>query len=188
MRCFVAIELDESIIEAAGDLQDELKEAADLERGDVKWVKPEAIHLTLRFLGDVAASRIPEVYEIVEKAVGKHAGFKLDIEGTGCFGKPAKVFWMGVIKNEKLSALVKDLEKALAKAGWPEEERAFASHLTLCRINSSFAGRKLAEIAEDYKETHFGSITVDSVCVFESELSPVGPRYTMLKRCKLKEE
>jgi RNA 2',3'-cyclic 3'-phosphodiesterase len=188
MRCFVAIELDESIIEAAGDLQDELKEAADLDRGEVKWVKPEAMHLTLKFLGDVGDDRIIEVCDTVGKVAQKHVGFKLEVEGAGCFGKPAKVLWIGVAKSEQLATLQKDMEKAMAKAGWPEEERAFSSHLTLCRINSSFAGRKLAEIADDYKDTHFGSITVDSICVFESELGPVGPRYTLLKRCKLKEE
>jgi RNA 2',3'-cyclic 3'-phosphodiesterase len=184
----VAIELDESIIEAAGDLQDELREAADLDRGQVKWVKPESMHLTLKFLGDVADDRMAQVCEIVAKVAQKHAGFRLEVEGAGCFGKPAKVLWIGVAKNDMLAALQKDLEKALAKAGWPEEERAFSSHLTLCRIDSAFAGRKLAEIADDYKDTHFGSITVDSVCIFESELGPTGPRYTLLKRCKLKEE
>jgi 2'-5' RNA ligase len=188
MRCFVAIELDESIIEAAGDLQDELKEAADLERGDVKWVKPEGMHLTLKFLGEVGDAQVDEVCQAVDKVVTKHAGFRLEVEGAGCFGKPAKVFWMGVAKNEKLIAIQKDIEKALAKAGWPEEEHAFTSHLTLCRINGAFAGRKLAEIANDYKDTHFGSVQVDSVCMFESELGPAGPRYTLLKRCKLKEE
>jgi RNA 2',3'-cyclic 3'-phosphodiesterase len=188
MRCFVAIELDESIIEAAGDLQDELREAADLERGQVKWVKPESMHLTLKFLGDVESDRISGISEIVEGVARKHAGFKLEVEGAGCFGRPAKVLWIGVAKDDKLTALQKDIEKALSKAGWAEEERPFTSHLTLCRIDSSFAGRKLAEIADDYKDTHFGSISVDSVCLFESELGPTGARHTLLKRCKLKEE
>jgi RNA 2',3'-cyclic 3'-phosphodiesterase len=188
MRCFIAIELDESVIEAAGDLQDELREAADLDRGEVKWVKPEAMHLTLKFLGDVQEDRVTEVCDVVAKVVQKHAGFKLEVEGAGCFGKPAKVLWIGISRSDELAGLQKEVEKALAKAGWPEDERAFASHLTLCRINSSFAGRKLAEIADDYKDTHFGSITVDSVCVFESELGPTGPRHTLLKRCKLKED
>jgi 2'-5' RNA ligase len=188
MRCFVAIELDESIIEAAGDLQDELKEAADLECSEVKWGKPEGMHLTLKFLGEVDDSRIAEICEIVNKAAQKHSSFHLDVEGAGSFGKPAKVLWMGVKKNEHLTAVQKDIEKSLVKAGWPDEERAFTSHLTLCRINSSFAGRKLAEIADDYKDTHFGSFAVDSVCVLQSELGPTGPRYTILKKCKLKEE
>ncbi|HSV26911.1 MAG TPA: RNA 2',3'-cyclic phosphodiesterase [Sedimentisphaerales bacterium] len=184
----MAIELDESIIEAAGDLQDEMRGVADLERGEVKWVKPEAMHLTLKFLGEVDGSRIAEICDIVGKTAHKHSSFRLEVEGAGSFGKPAKVLWMGVAKNERLTALQKDIEKSLAKAGWPEEERAFASHLTLCRINSSFAGRKLAEIADDYKDTHFGSFAVDSVCVLQSELSTVGPRYTMiLKKCKLKD-
>lgn len=188
MRCFVAVELDESIIEAAGDLQDELREAADLDRGQVKWVKPESMHLTLKFLGDVDGDRIEDICEVVGKVAQKHAGFKLEVEGTGCFGKPAKVLWIGIAKSDELAAMQKDISKALAKAGWPEDERAFSSHLTLCRIEGSFAGRKLAEIADDYKDTHFGSITVDSVCVLESELGPTGARYTLLKRCKLKEE
>jgi 2'-5' RNA ligase len=133
-------------------------------------------------------ARISEIYETVGEAARKHSSFNLDVEGAGSFGKPAKVLWMGVAKNEHLTALQKDIERSLAQAGWPEEERAFTSHLTLCRINSSFAGRKLAEIADDYKDTHFGSFAVDSVCVLQSELGPTGPRYTILKKCKLKEE
>jgi len=188
MRCFVAIELDESVIEAAGDLQDELRETADLEQGDAKWVKPEAMHLTLKFLGEVSEAQVEDVCDVVSKTAQKHTGFRLEVEGTGCFGKPARVVWIGIAKNEQLISLQKDIEKSLAKAGWPEDERPFTSHLTVCRINNAFAGRKLAEIAEDYKDTHFGSISVDSVCVFESELGPTGPRYTLLKRCKLKGE
>jgi 2'-5' RNA ligase len=87
--------------------------------------------------------------------------------------------------QEKLLELQKDIEESLALAGWPEETREFSGHLTLCRIRNSKAGMKLAQLSEDYKDFKVGTISADSVRVYQSELKPAGPVYTVLGNYKL---
>ena len=78
-----------------------------------------------------------------------------------------------------------DLEKQLAEAGWPKENRKFSAHLTLCRIRNSKAGFKLAQLAEEYKDFKIGTISADAISVYQSELTPKGPIYTVLGRHEL---
>ncbi len=79
----------------------------------------------------------------------------------------------------------KDLEQQLALAGWPEEKREFSGHLTLCRVRNPRAGVKLAAVGEDYRDFKLGIISADSVSVYQSQLTPKGPIYTLLGNYKL---
>jgi len=187
MRCFIAIDIDEKIRTAIDNLQQDLAGAVDIKKGDVKWVKPQRMHLTLKFLGEVKDKRIIDVCRAVEEVVGRHAGFELDIKNVGYFGgKSARVLWAGTGDgSDNLGRLQKDIEKQLALAGWDEEKREFAGHLTLCRVRNSKAGVKLAQISEDYKDLRLGTIRADSVSVYQSQLKPAGPVYTILASYKL---
>jgi len=187
MRLFVAIDIDESIQEALGRLQRELQESVDIKKSDVKWVRPDLMHLTLKFLGEVKDVRIAEVCDIVAAAVSRHERFELDVAKVGCFGgSSARVLWVGMgEKNDCLASLQKDIEQGLAGAGWPAEQRKFAGHLTLCRIRNAKAGRKLARLTEDYEDLYLGSVPVDSVCLYQSQLTEAGPIYTVLSRTEL---
>jgi 2'-5' RNA ligase len=73
-----------------------------------------------------------------------------------------------------------DLEQQLDAAGWPKEARKFSAHLTLCRIRNAKAGFKLAQMVRDYENVHLGTMSADSVTVYQSELTPQGPIYTPL--------
>jgi 2'-5' RNA ligase len=187
MRCFIAIDIDEIIRSALNDLQWKLRDGIDAKKGDINWVNPNNIHLTLKFLGEIKDEKVAEVCNIVKAVAGRHKSFELDIESVGHFGgRSPKVLWVGTGKGgENLLKLQEDIEKSLASAGWPEEARDFAGHLTLCRIRHPAAGMKLAQVSEDYKDFKLGTMLADSVSVYQSELKPTGPDYTVLGNYKL---
>jgi 2'-5' RNA ligase len=187
MRCFIAIDIDKKIRSALGGLQRQLRDGVDVKRGDVNWVNPDNIHLTLKFLGEIKDEKAAEVCNIVKDVAGRHKSFELDIESVGHFGgRSPKVLWVGTGRGEEnLLELQEDIEKSLASAGWPEETREFAGHLTLCRVRKPAAGMKLAQVSEDYKDFKLGTMPADSVSVYQSELKPSGPVYTLLGNYKL---
>ncbi|MDD5063507.1 MAG: RNA 2',3'-cyclic phosphodiesterase [Phycisphaerae bacterium] len=187
MRCFIAIDIDEEIRAALGDLQQKLRGSIDVKKGDINWVNPDNIHLTLKFLGEIKDEKVAEICNIVEAAAGRHKDFELDIESVGNFGgRSPKVLWVGTGKGgDDLLKLQEDIEESLALAGWPEETREFAGHLTLCRIRHPIAGMKLAQASVDYKDFKLGTLSADSVSVYQSELKPSGPVYTVLGNYKL---
>jgi 2'-5' RNA ligase len=187
MRCFIAIDIDKKIKSALSGLQRQLQDGVDVKKGDVNWVNPDNIHLTLKFLGEIKDEKVAEVCNIVKDVAGRNKSFELDIESVGHFGgRSPKVLWVGTCRGaENLLELQEDIEKSLALAGWPEEAREFAGHLTLCRIRNPAAGIKLAQVSEDYKDFKLGMMPADSVSVYQSELKPTGPVYTLLGNYKL---
>ena len=187
MRVFIAIDIDDKIRKALSDLQQQLQSSVDVKKSDVKWVQVDKIHLTLKFLGEAEDQRIVEVCNTVKDVAGRHNSFELDIESVGCFGgRIARVLWVGTGRgSDNLCRLQKDIEKRLALAGWPEDARKFAGHLTLCRIRNHKAGIKLAKMSEDYRDFKLGTISADSVSVYQSQLRPSGPVYTVLGNYKL---
>ncbi len=186
MRCFIAIDIDENIRTGIGRLQRRFKDETGLTKPDVKWVEPGLIHLTLKFLGEVKDRDINNVCGIAADVAGGREGFSIDVKNLGCFGSVAKVLWVGVEKTEALLALQKDIDNRLAQAGWPSEKREFAGHLTLCRIKKTHAGRKLGELVRNYGDLSLGSLSVDSICVYKSDLTKAGPVYTPISKSMLK--
>jgi 2'-5' RNA ligase len=187
MRCFIAIDIDEQIRKALANLQEELQDKADIKRSDAKWVNPDNIHLTLKFLGEIKDEQTVDICNITDDVVSRHKNFELDIESVGHFGgKSARVLWVGTGQNiNKLLQLQQDLEQQLDEAGWPKEARKFSGHLTLCRIRNARAGAKLAQLAREYKDFKLGTMPADSVSVYQSQLTPQGPIYTVLGRYEL---
>lgn len=187
MRCFIAINIDDEIRNALSDLQKQLRGSIDVKKGDINWVNPDNIHLTLKFLGEIKDEKVAEICNIVKAAADRHKSFDLDIESVGHFGgRSPKVLWVGTGKGgDDLLNLQEDIEKSLASAGWPQETREFAGHLTLCRIRHPIAGMKLAQASESYKDFKLGTLSADSVSVYQSELAQAGPVYTVLGNYKL---
>jgi 2'-5' RNA ligase len=188
MRCFIAIDIDEQIRKNLARLQDELMDKADIKRSDAKWVNPENIHLTLKFLGEIKDEQVVDVCKITGDVAGRHESFELNVESVGHFGgKSARVLWVGTGQNiDKLVQLQEDLEQQLDLAGWPRETRKFSGHLTLCRIRNTRAGIRLAQLAKDYEDFKLGTMAADSVSVYQSQLMPQGPIYTVLGKYELK--
>ncbi|MHC4759351.1 MAG: RNA 2',3'-cyclic phosphodiesterase [Planctomycetota bacterium] len=182
MRVFIAIDINEQIRSSISALQDELKKEADINRGQAKWVRPSNIHLTLKFLGEVLDQQLIDICKIVESVTRKYNKFNLSIESLGYFGgRSARVSWIGVGQGkEELLKLQKELEEEIQKVGWAKEERAFTGHLTVCRIKNTRAGKQIAEVSANYKDFNAGSVLVDSVKVYQSQLTPKGPIYSVL--------
>ena len=188
MRVFIAIDIDEQTLKALKNLQSQLQDKADIKKPDVKWVRPELMHLTLKFLGEIKDNQIIEVCRIVETVASRNIRFDLDFESVGHFGgRNARLLWVGTGQgNEQLKQLQEDIEEQLAQAGWPKENREFTGHMTLCRIRNTKAGSKMALLSQAYKEYEISTTPVDSVVVYQSQLTPSGPIYTALGRYELK--
>ena len=170
-------------------LQKKLAGQVDIRKGDVKWVEPEGMHLTLKFLGEVPDKQIVEVCNVVKEVAGRYKEFDFAVREAGSFGgRSARVLWVGAgLECPELLELQQDLEDELAEAGWPKEGRQFSGHLTLCRIRNSKAGEKLGQVIEQYEDYDLGMVHAGSVTVFESQLTPQGPIYTPLGNFKLQE-
>jgi len=182
MRCFIAIDIDETIRRGLGNLQDELRKKVDIRKGDVKWVRPDLTHLTLKFLGEIKDEQVVEVCNITKEVASRHKKFDLDVESVGYFGgRSARVLWIGAgLDNDRLLRLQEDLGQQLDGAGWPREARKFSAHLTLCRIRNARAGAKLAQVSAQYGDYELGTLRADSVTVHQSELTPQGPIYAAM--------
>ena len=187
MRCFIAIDMDEGIRAGLHELQQDLAAKADVRKSDVKWVRPESMHLTLKFLGEIKDRDLVEICNVAKAVAGRHAPFDLAIRKVGHFGgRSARVLWVGAgLGCSELLDLQKDLENQLASAGWPKENRKFSGHLTLCRIRNTKAGFELARLAEAYKGFDLGAIRCGAITVYQSQLQPEGPIYTSLGHYEL---
>jgi 2'-5' RNA ligase len=187
MRVFIAIDIGEEIRAALSDLQQQLQSKVDIKKSDVKWVNPKNIHLTLKFLGEIKDEKVVEVCNITQDVAGRHKSFELDVETVGCFGgRSARVLWVGVGQgSDDLLRLQENLDQQLASAGWSQETRKFTGHLTLCRVRNPKAGIKLAQTSEAYRDFKLGTMSADSITVYQSQLRPTGPVYTVLGDYKL---
>ncbi|MCU0914667.1 MAG: RNA 2',3'-cyclic phosphodiesterase [Planctomycetes bacterium] len=189
MRCFIAIDIPGDIRAELADLQKELAGQVDVRKGDVKWVEPESMHLTLKFLGEVPDNQIVEVCNLAKDVASRHSEFDFTVRAAGSFGgRSARVLWVGAgLDCPELLELQQNLEDELADAGWPKEGRQFSGHLTLCRIRNSRAGEELGKLIERYQDYDLGIVHAGSIIVFESQLTGQGPLYTPLGTYRLQE-
>jgi 2'-5' RNA ligase len=187
MRTFIAIYISPEIRSAVGDLQEQIRSEANLPKGEVTWVKPDNMHLTIKFLGEVPEEKIPEIQAAAAEVCRGHNHFEVEVKNVGTFGRPAKVLWVGVhTRNKELINLQKDLEESLAKFGFPPEDREFSGHLTLARIKGFKAAKRLSLAAGDFKNIDLGTFTAESVQIYKSQLTPDGSVYTLVGKCELK--
>jgi 2'-5' RNA ligase len=183
-RTFIAIELNERLRGALRNVQDKLKERVPL--GSVKWVAPDGIHLTLKFLGDTPASRIPDIEAALKAACVPFQPFDFSVEGRGCFPNfhRPRVVWVAVReKGQTLARLHEALERTVAPLGWPAEERAFSPHLTLGRVAKGADSRTVAAVGAVVEESaveRLGLQTVTAVSLIRSDLRPTGAVYSRL--------
>lgn len=183
IRSFLAAELPKTILERIAQLQGELKES----KVDVRWVKPENIHLTLKFFGDIEESRVDEIVETVAESVRSRSPFPLQVRGMGAFPhlKDPRVVWVGLIDERGvLAPLQKEMERRLEALGFPSEGRSFQPHLTIGRLKSSRGKDELIWRIERHLDDPFGTFEVDKVVLFRSDLRPTGPIYTSLREVR----
>ena len=197
VRTFIAIELPEEVRDYLGRCQDRLKAAG----ANVKWTRPEQIHLTLAFLGNVLVDELDLLAEAVREAAAGFGPLGLRAAGTGQFppgGRP-RVVWVGV--RTETGDLV-GLQKAVAEAAAPfaekQEHRGFHPHLTLGRVRQGRRGHRgrgggggggdpaaLGRAVADGAGEEGPAFDADEVVVFQSDLGREGPTYTPLARLPL---
>lgn len=184
IRAFIAIELPANIIDALKKIQDELKDGSN----KVAWVKPENIHLTIRFLGDIEAGKIDGIAGLLEDAAAKNRSFDISVKGAGAFPKMdnPRVLWAGIEDSKNLLPLYSNLEEGLEPLGLKKEERPFKPHLTLGRVKFLNDKKIFRKHIEKYKDITLGQFTAEGICLFQSRLTPNGAVYVKLKEYKLK--
>ena len=187
IRTFIAIELPAKIIDGLKEIQDELKDGTN----KVTWVKPENIHLTIKFLGDIAADKIDSIAGLLESAAAKSHSFDISVKGVGSFPTidNPRVLWVGIEEsNVNLAALYNNIEDALSVIGFAKEDRPFKPHLTLGRIKFLKDRKGLKEWIERFKDITLGQYMVDSICLFQSMLTPEGAVHIKLEKIELTHE
>jgi len=180
LRIFLAISLPPEVLANIELLQNRLKRSL---QGDIRWVRPAGIHLTLKFFGEVTPEAVEKITAVVAGPAAATAPFVLEARGLGAFpdmNRP-RVIWLGVAgETGALLSLQRNLEQALSGAGFPREERPFRAHLTLGRVKVPKGILGLARAVETGGDEGAGKIPVGEVTLFESELTPRGAIYTRL--------
>ena len=182
MRCFIAIELPEEVKSALSDIEDELKKT----KADVRWVKPDNIHLTLKFLGNIEEKTTEEIIRKMEDICRRYNPIFLEIKGMGAFPslKSPRVVWIGIYDNNNLKSLQEEIDRAMESIGFEGEDRAFTAHLTLGRFRSNTDKNKLLEAMKLHENDVFGSINVQSLSLMRSDLHPRSEERRVGKECR----
>jgi RNA 2',3'-cyclic 3'-phosphodiesterase len=184
-RVFCAFELPES-------LRVRIKEHAERVReivpdAEASWSRPENIHLTLKFFGNVDQAKVAIVSDVLARVAKESAPIGITAGGTGVFPRPShpQVLWIGIDdRTGALARLQKRVEDECAREGFPQEDRAFRPHLTIARIRNPRNANRLAE-AHLRLEFAPAELLLNELVLFRSELSPKGSKYTSISRSGL---
>jgi 2'-5' RNA ligase len=197
MRIFIGIDLDPEIRGRISRFLEGVQGFAP----DARWVRPESLHITLKFIGEQTPERVEAIAERLRRVKGGE--FEIRAGGYGFFptAKAARVFWIGIHAGPQLVELAGTIDVATAELGIPREDRAYSPHLTLARAgagrssgspkwrkgdgpNSAFAvlDKRLAAMGE----FDLGTMTAREFILYQSQLSPKGSQYTKLQRFPLR--
>ncbi|MDE3111302.1 MAG: RNA 2',3'-cyclic phosphodiesterase [Acidobacteriota bacterium] len=182
MRLFVAFDLPASVPRSLAELIEQLKPKCR----DARWVRPESMHLTLKFIGHAIADgdtqKLAELRAALA-AVRSNAPVELHFRGIGFFPdeRRPRVVWCGIKSSPNLSQVAADIDRAIEPLGIPREKRDFLPHLTLARIEPPRRIDSLARAARDLQSHDFGSARETEFYLFESKLRPTGAEYTKLE-------
>ena len=183
LRAFIAADLTPAVREAVAEASARLRaKLADL---PLRWVAPQNMHLTLKFLGDVSARNLRLLENMLASEAAKHCAFEFGVGTLGAFPseRHPRVLWVGVSGPEILFHLHEGIENAMARLGYPRERRPYQPHLTLARVaRNAPAGviRQVSQVLREETLGYLGSVRVEAVHLYRSDLSPRGPRYTRL--------
>ncbi len=184
IRTFIAVEIPEKIISSIDRVQESIKNYGF----KIKWVRPERIHLTLKFLGNIEAADTENVGRALCEAAGTIPPMSLQAKGIGVFPgiRRPRVVWVGITGQlETLGRLQKTLDENLAAIGFPKEKRPFKGHLTLGRIQKKIDTKRFIEALDTFKKFETETFTADRVVLYQSELKASGAVYTELVSARL---
>lgn len=188
IRSFIAIELPQNVKTELAQLESELERSG---HRFVKWVNPRAIHLTLKFLGNIPTKQIPEISNAIEQASKGIPPFHLQIASLGAFPNinQPRVLWVGIKgETDSLQGLQQKIDSALVSLGFAEEKQSFTPHLTMARVREGTSLIDRKNFGELVMSTNFESkhpISVETINFIKSQLRPEGAIYTYLLTVKL---
>jgi 2'-5' RNA ligase len=188
LRLFVALEPPDTVRKRLGAIQAELKRIAGRHADEVKWVPVGNIHLTLQFLGAVPQERLGAIEAALAEAAETARPLSLEVRGAGGFpnARRPRVLWAGATGEvELLAALAAEVGRRLAPLGYPPEERRFSAHLTLGRAREARGAPGLGGALLAASASEGVPWRADALVLFQSHLSPAGPRYEALARIGL---
>ncbi|MBI2854497.1 MAG: RNA 2',3'-cyclic phosphodiesterase [Chloroflexi bacterium] len=182
VRCFVAVELPQEVRVELGRIQEGLKRAG---KNFVRWVSPESVHLTLKFLGWVPADLVTKIVGVLNESVVGSTPFRLETDGLGMFptSRLPRVVWLGVKGDVQLLCAVQErVETMLLPLGFEKEGRIFSPHLTLGRLNREISPTERREFGEKVlgQQVSGHTITVNGLSLMRSTLLPTGAVYTRI--------
>ena len=176
MRVFIAIDVPEDIRKRLAAVQDQLRAFSP----SARWVPADSIHLTLKFIGEIAEKHREDIDNALIDLSWK--AFPVSVRGVGFFPgtRSPRVFWAG-LQASTMEGLAKEIDTRLEQAGFDAEKRAFRSHLTLARSKNTRLEKELVKAAEPFADTDFGNFIADRCFLYQSTLKPTGSVYTRLK-------
>jgi RNA 2',3'-cyclic 3'-phosphodiesterase len=179
LRCFIAVGIPGPIKKGIGELIDILKK----HDSDVKWIMPENLHLTLKFLGSTAEDSLPVIEERLAAVTASQNQFYIKIHGAGVFPnkKHPRVIWVGMEDSEALVKLQNEIDETMHLSGHKKDDREFRPHLTIGRVRAQEGLLNIINELDNFKDKDFGSFAVDGIKLMKSELKPGGAEYTCLK-------
>jgi RNA 2',3'-cyclic 3'-phosphodiesterase len=187
MRLFIALDIDDAIRERITRFMVGVQAFAP----DARWVKPESLHVTLKFIGEQPEAMVEKIKQALAAVRGD--AMQIQFRGYGFFptAKSARVFWIGIESGPQLASLATAVDDATASLGIPKEDRAFSPHLTLARAaggsgsprrrksdGSNRTFQRLQEKLAALSSHEFGTMTAYEFFLYQSQLSPKGSKYT----------
>jgi 2'-5' RNA ligase len=195
MRLFVALDIEDIIRERIARFLDGVRNFAP----EARWVKPESLHVTLKFIGEQPEAAVETIRSTL-RTVGGDAP-EIHFQGYGFFptAKSARVFWIGMEAGPQLAALATAIDQKMPALGIAKEDRAFSPHLTLARAGGGSGSprwrtgdrpNRVFQVLQDkltaLPTPEFGSMTAREFCLYQSQLSPKGSKYTKLATFNLR--
>lgn len=180
IRTFLAIDPPQEILNAIADIQERLRKIL---RGDIRWVRPEGIHLTLKFFGYIYDSDVANISNVVKDSVANMKALLLNVRSLGVFPTVTRprVLWLGMDGDtDAVINLQMKIDAALEGYGFTKEDRPFKPHLTLARVKEPKGLTGLAEAVKKNENYAAGSFSVRGLALFKSDLKPTGAVYTKL--------
>jgi 2'-5' RNA ligase len=179
IRAFIAIDLPEHIRASVTEAQTRLKQS----RAKIAWTKVANLHLTLQFLGDIPEAHADKIGAALAAVAGRHVPFEVTVAGAGAFPDLAKprVLWLGCADaGGQLQGLATEVRQAMTALGYRPDEHEFVAHLTLGRVKSSRADAALTRAVDSLTNQTFGTLRVEAIHLYQSQLQPGGSVYTKL--------
>jgi 2'-5' RNA ligase len=188
LRTFIAvdfpIEIKEKIIEITAYFQSKLPPA------QIKWVEPDHMHLTLKFMGETPHDKLVQIKQSIHQVISVFPSFEIEIKALGMYpnNQRPRVIWLGINAENYLILLHNQLDQALKGEGIKSDRRPFSPHLTIGRVRRNADQESVIQIGRilsQFKIASLGSIKIDEILYYQSVLTPQGPIYTILQSTSL---